>query len=176
MKSVLLLNNTGDVLSFVSQRRSIKLWLKEKVDIVSSWVDDSFTFMNRVVHMPAVIQLRYFVNRKFQNRLVFSRAAIFKRDDFHCQYCGHFVRPTNITIDHIIPKSRGGGSTFANCVAACSACNKKKANKTPEEANMKLLSEPKTPKGYVYHIPTNPGSWHSDWDKFLFGEVDSEVA
>jgi 5-methylcytosine-specific restriction endonuclease McrA len=173
MKSVLLLNCTGDVLNFVNERKALKLWLKERVDIVSTWVDESFDLIGKTFFLPAIIKLRYFVNRKFQTRLTFSRLAVLKRDCYHCSYCGHFVRPNNITVDHIIPKSRGGGSTFANCVAACRDCNRRKANKTPEEAEMKLLVEPITPRGYLYHIPMS-AAWHSDWDKFLFGEVESE--
>ena len=173
MKSVLLLNCTGDILNFVNERKAIKLWLKESVDILSTWVDESFDLIGKRFFLPAIIKLRYFVNRKFQTKLSFSRLAVFKRDNYHCSYCGCFVRPNSITVDHILPKSRGGTSTFDNCVAACRDCNRRKANKLPDEAGMRLLVVPISPKGYIYHIPYS-NQWHEDWDKFLFGEVESE--
>jgi 5-methylcytosine-specific restriction endonuclease McrA len=95
----------------------------------------------------------------------FSRRNIFKRDHYACQYCGLQPGTDELTIDHVVPRSRGGGSSWENCVLACVSCNKKKADRTPDEAHMRLK-----------HVPVRP-DWRplyaahdvriASWTKFL---------
>lgn len=96
--------------------------------------------------VPAVIKLTKFIREIYRARVSFSKKAVLIRDKYICQYCSaHLGKKNKPTIDHVIPKSRGGKTEFENCVASCYTCNKKKNNRTPSEANMFLLAQPKTP-------------------------------
>lgn len=163
MRSVLLLNSTEEVLNFISEKKAFKLLYKGKVDIVRGWLDRTLYFLGQVIHYPAVIKLKYYVYRKF-NKLIFSRRAIFKRDGYACQYCQQKLKHGQITVDHILPKSRGGKSCFSNCVAACYSCNKRKSNKMLSETNLRLIRVPAEPSGPVFFTE---GEWHPDWDHFI---------
>jgi 5-methylcytosine-specific restriction endonuclease McrA len=98
--------------------------------------------------------------------IVFSRRNLFKRDKYTCQYCGIQPGPSELTMDHIFPKSRGGLSSFENCVLACVNCNKLKANRTPKEAKMKLRKTPKKPTWKAI-ARISPKARRESWSKFL---------
>lgn len=98
--------------------------------------------------------------------VVFSRRNLFKRDKYTCQYCGVQPGPDELTVDHVHPKSRGGKSSFDNCVLACVECNKKKANRTPDEADMKLKKVPKKPTWKML-AQVSPHVKRESWDMFL---------
>jgi len=108
--------------------------------------------------IPEVIVLSRY-DKLPTHRVTFSRRTIYKRDGYTCQYCGCNPGTEELTIDHVLPKSRGGPTTWTNCVLACLPCNSKKANKTPEECGMKLKREPYKPKYRLFKgdIPCN--SW-----------------
>jgi 5-methylcytosine-specific restriction endonuclease McrA len=111
-----------------------------------------------------------------QRSVVFSRRNLFKRDKYTCMYCGVQPGPEELTIDHVMPKSRGGGSTWENCVLACVECNKKKANRTPDEAGMKLRKSPKKPT-WKSLSQLNPRDRKQSWSQFLseaYWEVELE--
>ena len=98
--------------------------------------------------LPSVIVLKTVV--KFISRGIRpSRKNILWRDKSQCQYCGVIKQSHDLTFDHVIPRSRGGGNTWSNLVTCCKKCNQKKRDRTPEEANMKLLNEPRRPKNSV---------------------------
>lgn len=112
-----------------------------------------------------------------QRSVVFSRKNLFKRDKYTCIYCGVQPGPEELTIDHVMPKSRGGGSTWENCVLACVECNKRKANRTPAEANMKLKKVPKKPT-WKSLAQLNPRDRKLSWESFLseaYWEVELET-
>lgn len=109
--------------------------------------------------IPEVILLSRY-DRVPVAKMHFNRRSLFKRDDYKCQYCGCSPGSGELTIDHIVPKSRNGKTTWTNCVLSCVKCNSKKANRTPEEANMKLLKVPKKPKFNISCLEkTIPQSW-----------------
>jgi 5-methylcytosine-specific restriction endonuclease McrA len=121
------------VLCLIGKAQAIEEYKKE----IKS-VSDTFK-------LPAVIVLKRYV--KFQFKIVTAhRREIILRDNNQCQYCGNEFPNDKLTLDHIFPRSRGGGNTWDNLVAACKKCNQKKGNRTPKEANMKLLNKPKKPK------------------------------
>jgi 5-methylcytosine-specific restriction endonuclease McrA len=106
----------------------------------------------RVVHtptqpivIPEVILLTVF-NEFIRHEIRFSRTNIFTRDQHRCQYCGAQPDKNDLTLDHVIPRSRGGGDSWENLVLACARCNVKKSNRTPEEANMHLIKQPSAPR------------------------------
>ena len=108
--------------------------------------------------------------------VVFSRRNLFKRDRYTCQYCGAQPGPEALTIDHIVPRSRGGTSSWENCALACMECNKRKANRTPAEAGMSLRQAPKKPSWRAI-APLHPRIRRESWEHFLdraFWEVELE--
>jgi 5-methylcytosine-specific restriction endonuclease McrA len=95
-----------------------------------------------------------------------TRFEIFNRDKHTCQYCGQQTR--QLTLDHVIPRYRGGQHTWENVVSACVACNRRKAGRTPREANMKLVREPAPPtSSHFYIIPHHYLSKRDEWRKYL---------
>jgi 5-methylcytosine-specific restriction endonuclease McrA len=98
--------------------------------------------------------------------VVFSRRNLFKRDRLTCQYCGLQPGPSELTVDHVVPRSRGGVSTWENCVLACVECNKRKADRSPAQAGLKLRRVPKKPSWKTLVQVPAPDRRES-WDKFL---------
>jgi 5-methylcytosine-specific restriction endonuclease McrA len=90
---------------------------------------------------------------------------VFMRDGYACQYCGRETR--DLTLDHVVPRSQGGVHSWENVVSACRLCNRRKGGRTPEQADMKLLSEPKAPRGYGYHVPYHYFCSHTEWQKYV---------
>jgi len=97
-------------------------------------------------------------------KIILSRKNIVRRDNHKCQYCGSTV---NLTVDHIIPKSRGGEDTWENLVAACVKCNNKKGFRTPEEAKMNLRTKPKKPS-HITFIKNFVGNIEDNWKPYLY--------
>jgi len=109
---------------------------------------------SQVFKIPSVIVLCRVIKFKF-NSLHCSRKAVFHRDAHTCQYCQKSFGSKELTLDHVLPKSRGGEKVWTNLVAACKKCNQKKGNRTPEEAGMKLTREPKKPKNSFIDSKSN---------------------
>ena len=124
---------------------------------------------------PEVIVLQKYEGQG-EKMVVFSRKNLFKRDKYTCMYCGVQPGPEELTIDHVMPKSRGGGSSWENCVLACVECNKRKANRTPDEAGMKLRRQPKKPSWKTLS-QVHRKERKESWDQFLsrvYWEVELE--
>lgn len=110
--------------------------------------------------IPEIVLLTRY-NKLPQQRVHFSRRTIYRRDANMCQYCGCKPGTPELSIDHILPRSRGGTTTWENCVLACTRCNKKKADRTPEECGMALLRKPKKPHFSFYKGDYRCKSWES---------------
>jgi len=123
---------------------------------------------SRVYTAPSVIRLIYLIRRP-RPRVKLTRREVFIRDDHTCQYCG--IRTSDLTIDHIVPRSRGGQHTWENLVSACRTCNHRKGGKTVQEARMRLKREPIEPRaGAYYTIQRRLNSSVTDeWRKFIPG-------
>ncbi|UED83456.1 HNH endonuclease [Streptomyces profundus] len=141
MRRTLVLNASYEPLSTVSTRRAVVLVLQHKA--VVEHVLPGLRLRAAAVDLPVpqVIRLRRFVKVPFRQQAPWSRRGVLVRDRHRCAYCGR--RAT--TIDHVVPRSRGGGDTWLNTVAACADDNRRKANRTPVEAGMRLLAEPFQP-------------------------------
>ena len=126
--------------------------------------------------VPDVIRLTRY-ERLGGRTLVFSRRNLFKRDRYACQYCGAQPGPAELTIDHVVPKSRGGKSEWANCVLACLRCNARKADRAPAAAGLALRRSPKKPSWTALaHIPR--AQRRLSWEQFLskaYWEVELET-
>lgn len=124
---------------------------------------------------PEVIVLNKYEGQG-EKSVVFTRRNLFKRDKYTCMYCGVQPGPEELTMDHILPKSRGGASSWENCALACVECNKRKANRTPEEAGMKLRKVPKKPSWKTL-AQVSPHDRRESWDQFLsraYWEIELE--
>lgn len=144
MENVILLNSDYSFLNVISWKRAVRLMVKGKVEVVKA-TDRIITNAEKTIKMliPRVLRLVKLVRSVYKTRVPFSKKNVFVRDDFTCAYCGR--KDQRLTIDHIIPKSRGGATDFENCVASCKPCNNKKNNRTPREANMFLNRKPFQP-------------------------------
>ena len=133
MDKVLVLNSDYTPLNVTSIRRGFILVIKGKAEVLRQDADNIVTSIGEFVR-PLIIRLLSYV--RFKTKPVkLNRKRIFKRDNNECVYCGS---KRNLTIDHIIPRSRGGKNTWSNLVTCCSNCNLKKGNRTPEEASMRM--------------------------------------
>lgn len=161
---MLLLNASYEPLTICNVKKAFILVFLGKAEIVVDKgtkrlrsVTDSFPF-------PSVIRLVTYVRVPYNN-IILSRKNIIRRDGNKCAYCGK--KETNLTIDHIIPKARGGQDQWENLVASCVRCNNQKGDRTPEEAGMKLNVRPYKPN-YIMFLKNSVGTVESSWKQFLF--------
>ena len=154
------------------------LWFQQKVDILESH-EVLIRSMRRNYSAPAVLRLRYYIRPKNFRRVRLCRENIFIRDKYICQYCGNKFAVKDLTLDHVMPASRGGPKSWTNLVAACHCCNHKKRDRTPEEARMPLINEPK-PLKWTPQFDMKSRIRHKDdaWDPYLpnvtFSDPDSK--
>ena len=157
MHSALVLNASYEPLSVVSARRATCLVLADKAEMLEN---DGIVLHSETldVAQPSVIRLRYMVKVPYVRRSAMSRRAIFARDEHRCQYCGGHAD----SIDHVFPRSRGGGHEWENVAAACKPCNLTKRDRTPEEAGMRLArpcSAPRSTAWVVVSVHSVPDTW-----------------
>lgn len=135
-----------------------------KVDIVSSNARKTIRSTRREYPFPSVIRLKGYVNLPYK-KIILTRKNILRRDGHKCGYCGRSDLP--LTIDHIIPKSKGGSDSWENLVSACLPCNNKKGDRSLDEANLKLKINPYTPN-HILFIKNNAGRIDDSWKPYLF--------
>lgn len=164
-RPVLVLNQNYEPLHLASVRRAVVLWLSGKAEILETYEYFIASAQQRFP-APSVIRLYQLVKRP-PLRVKLSRREVFARDNYTCQYCG--VRTHDLTIDHVIPRSRGGEHSWNNVVSACRACNHRKGGKLLTEARMQLLRQPFEPRpGHHYFIQRLlRSSVQESWLKFL---------
>ncbi|MFE7119202.1 HNH endonuclease [Streptomyces sp. NPDC057654] len=141
MRETLVLNASFEPLATVSLRRAVVLVLQDKAVVEQAHPGLRVRAAAVEVPVPLVIRLSRYVRVPFRRRAAWSRRGVLVRDRHRCAYCGR--RAT--TVDHVLPRSRGGGDTWLNTVAACAEDNHRKADRTPEQAGMRLLSRPFEP-------------------------------
>ena len=166
MSRVLVLNATYEPLNVVSVRRAVILLLKDKAELVEA-TDARLRAMSVTLPMPSVIRLVAYVRLPHRMVLPVTRRTVLARDNEICQYCGGMPGRNDLTIDHVLPRSRGGETTWNNVVAACMRCNQRKGNRTPEEANMPLLSRPAQPR-YAALVLLRQGRGAESWMKYMY--------
>ena len=167
MESVLLLNVSYEPLQMISIRRAVNLLLTGKVEAVEG-VARKLRTPNIIFEVPSVLRLTRYVNVPLRGAS-WSKQGVLKRDQFTCVYCAakiggqrgnHVYVRADFTVDHIIPRSRGGRNTWGNTACACYHCNQRKGNRTAHEAGMRLLFEPKRPRvNYLVVTSSLPDEW-----------------
>lgn len=162
----LLLNSTYQPISFISEDKVLKFFVKGKINIISYWEKD-INWKNGSIKLPAIVQLKYYV-RWLPRKSKFSKINICKRDNFTCQYCAKKLKISEVTLDHVLPKSQGGKLHWKNVVTACHECNSKKGNKSLKQVNMKLIKQPIIPKLSLKHEMYLLNTSHPDWEQYLY--------
>jgi len=161
---VLVLNQNYEPLNICRVRRAVVLLYYGKAELLENGRGELYS-VSASVSIPSVIRLVYMVKRPHHTRRL-TKYEVLERDHYTCQYCGKQVK--HLTIDHVIPRRVGGEHVWENVVAACTACNCRKAGRTPAEARMKLLTKPKAPRNDgAIPIPFNYLRQHTEWSKYL---------
>ncbi|NEP15290.1 MAG: HNH endonuclease [Leptolyngbya sp. SIO4C1] len=164
MSKVLVLNASYEPLNVTSWRRAVVLIIKGKAERIEH--------NGKVIYadfpLPTVIRLRHYVRVPYKD-IPLTRRNLLHRDGNTCQYCGY--AGDGLTLDHIVPRSRGGIDSWENIVTACVRCNVKKGNRTPREAAMPLRTAPRKPHSSLYfelsrHIRSG---LHQEWRKYVIG-------
>ncbi len=186
-QQVLVLNRLWQAVNVCTARRALTLLFQGQAQVVFGDNDGSFrTFsfgewhdfsqqepsaesvrtVSFKIRVPRVIMLLIF-DRLPKKEVKFTRLNIFDRDKNLCQYCGHTFDRKDLNLDHVIPRDRGGPTTWENIVCSCIPCNTRKANRTPQEAGMHLVKKPKRPKWRPF-VQVNVGlHYHDSWKHFL---------
>ncbi len=143
MANCILLNADYSFLNVVDWKRAMRLIANGKVQVLKYSETIIRSAEGIIIKIPAVMKLIKLVRALYRSRVPFSKKNVLVRDRFKCAYCGNDKE--KLTIDHIIPKSRGGRTNFENCIACCRKCNNKKGDKTPGEAHMYIKVKPYQP-------------------------------
>lgn len=142
MNRVIVLNGDYTFLNTVNWKRAMCLWMKGKTEILKYSNNTLRVANGSEIKVPLVMRLIKIIRMIYKNKVPYSKKNIMIRDGHECLYCGAIK---DLTIDHIIPTSRGGKTTFENCITACRPCNNSKGSRTPNEAKMFLRKIPTTP-------------------------------
>lgn len=161
MARALVLNASFEPLCVVSHRRAVILLLAEKAEVIA---DTGLVLHSErlIVAVPSVVRLHTFVSVPYRRRVAVSRRAVMARDGGACQYCGSRAD----SIDHVVPRSRGGAHTWDNVVAACRPCNTRKRDRLLHETAMHLRRRPMAPRGASWSILA-AGTVPGDWEPYL---------
>jgi len=180
--SVLVLNSLFQAVQITGVHRAFRLFYAGRARALSSgfvsydfenWCDlpvrvedQAIRTPSRAIRVPRVIQLVQY-DKLPRREVRFTRRNIFHRDRSRCQYCGGSFPQRELNLDHVVPLSRGGRSTWSNVVAACVPCNSRKGNRTPEEAGLHLVRAPRKPAGHPMLRSGWIGPYCEEWRTFL---------
>ncbi|MEE9275633.1 MAG: HNH endonuclease [bacterium] len=163
---VLVLNQTFEPIHVCNARRAIRMMLVGKAESVEA--DGVMIRSERMrFRLPVVIRLRRYVKLPRYGEIPFSKKNIYRRDGYTCQYCSEMAG--SLTMDHVVPRSRGGETTWENVVCCCRACNARKGNRLIREAGMRLIRTPRKPRHFhpEWLNPRLSGGIHLHWKKYL---------
>jgi 5-methylcytosine-specific restriction endonuclease McrA len=158
-QTILLLNASYEPLKVLTLARAVKLLMRDRVEPVG---EDRITVSGAAATLavPQVLRLKIYARVPHRRTPAWTRRGVFQRDGYTCAYCGKRFGVRDLTVDHVVPISQGGRSTWGNTVTACARCNQRKADRTPHQAGMKMLIEPKTPRtSYLIVSGDVPAAW-----------------
>jgi 5-methylcytosine-specific restriction endonuclease McrA len=173
---VLLLNQTYEPLGTVSVARAIIMTFKNTVTVEELDGDRVLHSVRAEFPVPSVIRRRTYINvRRRREASGMKRLRIYMRDKFRCQYCGEKKDVAELTLDHILPRSRGGDNSPVNIVTACIPCNNRKGDRTPEEARMPLLTSQSMLRVKLERVLLcHYAEARAEWRKYLFMDVHDD--
>ena len=165
---VLVLNQDFTFLGVTSWQNAISAIYSNRA-IAEEEFEEEVHSINLTMKIPAVIRLRNFVRVAYEKItfVSFTKHNVYIRDAYTCQYCNEKKEPKKLSIDHVIPESKNGKTSWENCVAACHGCNMIKDDRTPQEAGMKLIRIPSKPKGFYLILKIKLGEIHKSWYRYL---------
>ncbi len=163
-QKVLVLNQDFSPISICTVQRAFILNYLKKTELVKSANGHRLRSIDQSFPMPAVIRLMRYVHIPYKG-VSLTRQNIFKRDNFNCQYCG---TSRDLTLDHVIPKSKGGRSSWDNLITACRRCNTRKGDYTPDQAGFRLKTKPFKPT-YLMFLREFSGYHCEEWLPYLPG-------
>jgi 5-methylcytosine-specific restriction endonuclease McrA len=169
--SVLVLNQNYEPLNVCNVRRALVLVLRGKAEVLET-AERAFHSARSTFALPSVIRLVYMIKRP-RPKVRLTRKEIFARDGWTCVYCGRATR--DLTLDHVMPRHRGGEHSWENLVSACKPCNHRKAGRTPGEAHMAMHHEPAAPRHSIYYTFFQYLGAQQEWRKFVPGYEASSV-
>jgi 5-methylcytosine-specific restriction endonuclease McrA len=160
----------------VGWKKAITLLWQGKVEVLEVY-DKEIHGFSISIKLPSVIRLLKLIKvRETHHAVKFSRANIFARDGYRCQYCGRRSSTEDLTFDHVIPISRGGRKAWENIVTACIGCNNRKSGHTPEEAGMRLIKPPVKPKwSPTLTITIGLKKFPESWRDYLYWNVELDT-
>jgi 5-methylcytosine-specific restriction endonuclease McrA len=186
---VLVLNRLWQPVNIVGVQRAFSLLLQDHAQVIYTG-DESFRMMNSAawlelsqdespeddeayiqtvklrIRVPKVLLLRSYDQLPVQE-VRFNRDSVFERDDYRCQYCGNHFEPLSLNLDHVIPRDRGGKTSWENIVTSCIKCNSRKANRLPHQANMHLIRKPSRPRWRPFISSLIGQDYDEDWNHFI---------
>jgi 5-methylcytosine-specific restriction endonuclease McrA len=173
MERTLLLNATFEPLKIISWQRAITLLTQGKVEVIDFY-DRDIRGVSLTFRLPSILRLLKLVKiRRASREVRFSRANIYQRDKYVCQYCGVKYHAEDLTFDHVIPQVQGGEAIWENIVTACLACNNRKGGRTPREAKMRLIRPPVKPKWMpVVTLTLGIKNAPLSWRDYLYWNVE----
>jgi 5-methylcytosine-specific restriction endonuclease McrA len=158
------LNQSYEPLTICNIKKAIVLILLGKAELISKDSRKIIHSIRTSYAWPSVIRLRCYVTVPYK-RVVLTRKNVLRRDLYRCGYCGRGDLP--LTIDHILPKAKGGEDSWENLVSACTVCNNKKGDRTPHQAEMKLITKPYKPSHLLF-LKNSVGKLDDSWKRFLY--------
>lgn len=161
---VLILNQNYEPMSVINVRKAVVLLFLGKAELIASVDGKRVRAVSMSMPFPSIVRVSVYVRIPYK-RIILSRKNILRRDGHRCQYCGRGDLP--LTVDHVLPLSRGGDDTWENLVCACVGCNNRKGDRTPQESNMSLRRNPLRPN-HVTFIRHFVGSLDERWKPYLF--------
>ncbi len=161
---MLVLNQNYEAMSICNVQRAVILLYLGKAELVASKNSKKIRSVSREVPFPTIVRLMIYIRVPYK-KIVLSRKNILRRDGYKCQYCSR--GDVTLTIDHIVPKSKGGDDTWENLVAACVNCNNKKGDRTPEESKMTLHKKPTKPS-HITFMKHFVGKIDDEWRPYLY--------
>lgn len=161
---MLVLNQNYEAMSICNVQRAVILLYLGKAELVASKNSKKIRSVSRAVPYPTIVRLMIYIRVPYK-KIVLSRKNILRRDGYRCQYCSR--GDVTLTIDHIVPKSKGGDDTWENLVAACVNCNNKKGDRTPEESKMTLYKKPTKPS-HITFMKHFVGKIDDEWKPYLY--------
>lgn len=186
---VLVLNRLWQAVNIVGVQRAFGLLLQDHAQVINTR-DDSFQMMDSAqwltlctedeptddeafvqtvrmrIRIPKVLLLRDYGQLPGQE-VKFTRENLFERDNYRCQYCGNSFEAKELNMDHVIPRDRGGRTSWENIVTSCIQCNTNKANRLPHQANMHLIRKPERPRWRPFISTLVGQDYDNDWDHFI---------
>jgi 5-methylcytosine-specific restriction endonuclease McrA len=180
-RAALVLNRSWMPVHVTSVRRALCMTVRDVARIVAADTLATYSFIEWIrlldpptrhfvrapslrIPVPEIVLLRAY-DRVPCHEAPFTRRNLFLRDDFTCQYCGKRCSSDRLSIDHVMPRSRGGSTTWENCVLACVACNARKADRSPKEVGLRLLRPPTRPRWTPY-LNLRPSQQLDSWQRF----------